>query len=133
MLNETAIIYDEYIPTKFHVTWLAKLIITTTEFEKQKSHMKLLCLRHSESEHVMWTSPSDCVVRPFPFFQTTPLRETSVSTRWNCLLSRKSAFSQMNTTALDVLVQSTAIQTVEHTHTHTCTQAGHQHQNFVTC
>ena len=116
--------------TELHVTWMAKLIITTTEYEKQKS-MTFLCAWHSESEHMVRTSPSDCVCRTCPFLQKTPLRETCISACWNCLLMCKSTFSQMNTTALNVLQQSTATQTAEHTHT--CTLAGGQHQNYVTC
>jgi len=45
---------------------MAKLIITTTESEKQKG-MQFLCVWHSESEHMVCTSPSDCVVGPVPF------------------------------------------------------------------
>jgi hypothetical protein len=69
--------------------------------------------------------------RTCPFLQKTPLRETSISAWWNCLLMCKSIFSQMNATALNVLQQSTATQTAEHIHT--CTLAEGQHQNYVTC
>jgi hypothetical protein len=69
--------------------------------------------------------------RTCPFLQKTPLWETSISACWNCLLSCKSTFSRMNATSLNVLQQSTAIQTAEHIHT--CTLAGGQHQNSLTC
>jgi len=62
--------------------------------------------------------PTWLCCRTCPFLQKTPLRETSISTCWNCFLYCKSAFSQMNATALRVLQQSTASQTAEHTHTH---------------
>jgi hypothetical protein len=69
--------------------------------------------------------------RTCPFLQKTPLRETSISACWNCLLSCKSTFSWTNATSLKVLQQSTVIQTAEHIPT--CTLAGGQHQNCVTC
>jgi hypothetical protein len=128
---------------KFLVTWLARLIITTTQSAKQKS-IKFLCVFVCVWEREWdslwkWTHAVDfsnwLCCKTCPFFQKTPLRENSVSPCWDHLLFHNSAFSQMNATALNVLQQSTAIQTAERacTHTHTCTLGAGQHQNYVTC